>query len=92
MSCHADDFFRTIFKCPLDDCAFSVGHSDIDHRMIFHFLAIHGHNFLACFIASFTTGCNQLSRTRLFSVRRTILNCPSDNFLLSVGRFVSRRI
>ena len=92
MSCPADDFVRTIFKCPLDDCAFSVGHSDIDRRTIFHFLAIHGHNFLACFIASFTTGCNQLSRRRLLSVRRTIFNCPSDNFLLSVGRFVFRSI
>ena len=47
--------------------------------MIFHFLAVHGHNFLACLIASFTTGCNQLSRRRLFSVRRTIFFCPSDD-------------
>ena len=92
MSCSADDFFRTIFKSRLDDCAFSVGHFDIDYRTIFRFLAVHGHNFLACFIASFTTGCNQLSSRGLFSVRRTILNCPSDNFLLSVRRFVFRSI
>ena len=91
MSCPADDFLRTIFKCPLDDCAFSVGHFDIDRWTIFHFLAVHGHNFLACFIASFTTGCSQLSRRIVF--------CPTDNFKLfvghfffSVGRLVSRSI
>ena len=34
-------FFGQFFKCPLDDCAFSVGHFDIDGRTIFHFLAVH---------------------------------------------------
>ena len=29
MSCHADDFFRTSFECPLDHCAFSVPHTPV---------------------------------------------------------------
>ena len=75
MSCPADDLFRTFFECPLDDCAFSVGQFDIDCRTIFHFLAVHGHNFLACFI-----GVQLVVSGRIFF-------CLMDIFKMSAGRF-----